>query len=511
MSKTKKVKKIGEPYAQEKIYKVMLIMTFVVAGFYLVKNLIGQTWVGAIAIGGSVSVIALIAFIMRKVHASQYTKQFVFCLCLPVLVFFISIFSGAYYSDDFPLFLAVVGLTGMYLEPSYTKVQMVEIPVFLIALYFINPEKADPMGQYIMCVVIFELAAFTFLMAIERGRAFIEVTLKQHDEAAKLLSSIKNVGEELEENYEISSSRIAGMREANENLEQSAQELMRGSGEISMGTHEVENTCDEVQRYMQITEGHIDSLNQEVRLVEAALSENKENMQAMDSRMQIVKETVGATKEVFEQLKQQIEQISDVTGQLTKIAANTKMLALNASIEAARAGESGAGFAVVASQVQNLALNSNRCSDQVIVVVENMKNQIERTTEQLEESVEAIDGSLGSLDELEEGFGSLIDSFGSLYNNIEEQNKNVKNVDMIFGSLRSKVGEMSTSSEVNQAVVELIVDAMGEYKEHMNKIVGDTMTIHELSASMLELSGDDGQEAKEAITTVENQEDAEMV
>ena len=226
------------------------------------------------------------------------------------------------------------------------------------------------------------------------------------------------------------------------------------------------------------------------------MSESKENMQTMDAQMQSVKKTVGATKEVFSQLQQQIQEISEATKQLTSIAANTKMLALNASIEAARAGESGAGFAVVASQVQALALDSNNCSDQVILVVSNMQNQIEMTTEQLAESVEAIDNSLESLVGLESGFDGLIHSFASLYENIEEQNKNVKNVDSIFEDLRSKVGEMSTYSEENPAVVESIVEAMMAYKDHMNKIIDDTKTIHELSSSMLEISKEEEAETE---------------
>ena len=127
---------------------------------------------------------------------------------LPLVVFFISIFSGSYYSDDFPLFLAVVGLCGIYLEPFYTKIQAGEITVLLALLYIVHPEKADPLGQFIMCVVLFDVAAFSFYMAIGRGRSFIELSNIRAEEAEKLLESIKMVGHELQVSCENSSGRI---------------------------------------------------------------------------------------------------------------------------------------------------------------------------------------------------------------------------------------------------------------------------------------------------------------
>ncbi len=484
-SETKKVK---GPIAQEKIFKVMMLMTFAVAAGFLVKNLASKTWTGAIAIGVCLAVFTATMLIMRKIRVKQYIRQFVLCGCLPLVVFFISIFSGNYYSDDFPLFLAVVGISGIYLEPAYTKLQMIEIPVLQILLYIINPSKADPLSQYIMCVVIGVVASYTFYLTIVRGRAFIEVSQVKAKEAEALLASIKKVGEDLQANYEVSSGRIEGMREVNERLEGNTTELTSGSQEIHADACEVEATCYEVHECIQVTEGHIKALNKKVKLVEEAMSENKNNMQVMDGQMQSVKRTVGSTQEVFTQLQQEMQEISEAANQLTGIAAKTKMLALNASIEAARAGEAGSGFAVVASQVQALALDSNNCSNQVIEIVENMKNRIEMTTEQLDESVEAINDSLGSLVELESGFNGLMNNFDSLYENIEEQNKNVKNVDNIFDNLRAKVDEMSICSEENRTVVESIVEAMFAYKEHMNMIIEDTKTIHELSASMLDIS-----------------------
>lgn len=176
------------------------------------------------------------------------------------------------------------------------------------------------------------------------------------------------------------------------------------------------------------------------------------------------------------------------TEQLNSISASTTMLALNASIEAARAGQAGAGFAVVASKVQELAVDSNKCSAQVVDVVNAMQAQIQKTTQRLSESVEAIDSSREALEGLQGGFDRLTQQFGSLYNNIEEQNSNINQVESIFGQLKEKIADMSAHSEENQVSVESISEAMGVYRENMNQVIDDSRHVHELSASMLKIS-----------------------
>ena len=204
--------------------------------------------------------------------------------------------------------------------------------------------------------------------------------------------------------------------------------------------------------------------------------------------MEVVQSAMGQVNQVFRLLEQQMQDIFKVTEQLKSISSSTTMLALNASIEAARAGQSGAGFAVVASKVQDLAVDSNKCSEQVVGVVGQMQQQIQETTRQLEESGIAINASLSALQGLQDGFSMLTDQFGNLYQNIEAQNGNVNQVNMIFETLKNDIAEMSHFSEENQKAVDDIAGAMNVYKENTDQMIQDTQQVYEMSESLLSLT-----------------------
>ena len=141
---------------------------------------------------------------------------------------------------------------------------------------------------------------------------------------------------------------------------------------------------------------------------------------------------------------------------------------------------------MVASKVQDLALDSSKCSDQVDEIVAQMREQIAVTSQQIVESTAAIESSIQTLNGLEKGFEGLIAQFTSLYGNIEEQNNNIKNVDEIFAQLRDRVLGMAAYAEENQATVETIVDATLAYRDYVELIVEDTRQMNEVSNDMLE-------------------------
>lgn len=441
-------------------------------------------------IGVCLALFAGVIFVLTKMKMPSTSKQLVISVGLMLVVFMISTNSGDFLSDDFILLLAVVGLGGLYLEPLYPVVQGAVGLVLLILLRILYPHKADPNGQYIMCLAIFGVASFVMYMLVKRGRAYIEIARERAEEAEHLLASIQQVGAELEANCEQSSVRVAGISEINDNLKGNVDELKRGSESVSEGTREVGEACIEAMTQIMVTGEHIASLNEAIKKVEDALAENSVNMRSMSEQMQKVRKEIAEENEVFSILQEQIGEIAEVTDQITSIAASTKMLALNASIEAARAGASGSGFAVVASKVQDLAVDSNRCSEQVVSIVEQMKEQIARTAQELKDSVVAIEESVEALAGLEAGNTGLTTQFIDLYENIEEQNYNIQGIDAIFGNLRDRILEMGAYAEENQAMVNSIADATISYSDYVNDIVEDTRHIHNLSAAMLETSAE---------------------
>ena len=481
-------KELKGPIAQETIFKIMMIMTMAVGAVFFFDHMTNGRTGSAAVVGVGLTVFTLSMLLMHQLKVSQFIRQYVLCICLVLLVFVISMNSGSYYSDDFPLFLAVLCLSGIYLEPLYTITQTVLTTIALIILYVAHPEKADPLDQYAMCVGLLVVAAVCLCLVIQRGRAFIRMSSYQAQEAAQMMATVRSAGEELKENYTKSAQRMDGMKTVNSLLEQNTEELLQGSGGIQAAAGALEAACGTVQDRVRCTEGNIENLNQDLKQVEGTLAENQQLMTQMTQQLTQVREVFGSAKEVFESLQNQIHEINQVTNEMGDIAFNTKLLALNASVEAARAGVHGTGFSVVAAEVQHLAIDSADCSGKVSKVVDGMKHQITLTSAQLADSEAAILSSQRTLDDMARSIRALHVQFDGLYRNIAEQNENVKDIDSIFGTLTRNVNEMSTLSNENRQAVDSIVAAIRDYKNNTSQLVEDSKQIQRLSAAMLESS-----------------------
>lgn len=84
---------------------------------------------------------------------------------------------------------------------------------------------------------------------------------------------------------------------------------------------------------------------------------------------------MGQAAERLAELEQASREVGSILDVIRTIAEQTNLLALNAAIEAARAGEQGRGFAVVADEVRQLAMRTQRATGDVDRLIANVRER----------------------------------------------------------------------------------------------------------------------------------------
>lgn len=460
-------KKVKMPVSHATIYKMMIWVVMIATGVFFVKNLLELSIVGAVVTGISMVVFGITFYMMSARNVVVAVRELVLSASTVIMIFFISMFSGESYSDDFCMFLAAIGFSGMFMNVKATRMQILLADLCLLIMYISSPEKGGNLGQYILCWAGFEFAAELFYQTIKRGRAFIDISDVRAKQAEDTLTTMRSMGNKIQDDFDESSIMI----------DRNTEGLKTGSASIAKRTGEIAGSCEEVHDKIIDTEKSIESLNDEVKRFETALNQNSANMEAMTEQLNSIGDVIHNSNDVFAAMEQKMKAAAKITEEISNISFNTTTLSFNASIEAARAGEAGVGFEVVANEMRNLSVTSNKFSEQVAEVIGELQNQVTETVAQFNQSIKALDESENTMKELQESFRHLTKRFDALYENIEEQNENVTMVENIFNQLSRRVSEMDSFVADNQRSVEGIIDAMNEYKVNINKVVENTRNV----------------------------------
>ena len=460
-------KKQKQMMTNEKIYKITQWVPVAIASIYFLINVVKGNIPAMLVIGACLLVFVSLFTIANKKQFDMMKKELMVSIALPTLVFVISLFSGASYSDDFSLYLAVVAISGMFLEPRFSKMQIILIEVFLPIMALAHPEKTGGTGQYILCVVCFTVAGVLFYQVVKRGKAFIEISNEKAAEAEGLLHSIRMMGADLQKDFEASSEKI----------ESGTQELMSSSALIAHGAGEVSHSCNVVQDKIKDTQDQIEQLNEDVKQFEAGLLENQNNVSEMQNQINAVGDLIAESGAIFRTMEEQMNEIAGIAKQISDIAFKLTILSLNAAVESAQAGEYGAGFDVIASEMRELSESSGGFATKVEEVVKDLSKRVTITSEKFSGSEEALAQSKRTMSGLVESFNKLNKQFEELYGNIECQNQNIHQIDYIFDELDHRVSDMHNSSVENKSAVDAIAEAMNDYRDNIDKVVKNTQSI----------------------------------
>ncbi len=257
---------------------------------------------------------------------------------------------------------------------------------------------------------------------------------------------------------------ISALKRLIENLTKGASEVASASGDISAASQSLAEGSSEQAASVEETASAMEEMA-------AMTKQNSENAEQANQLAGSGADLMNKARQSMKALIQSIEEIakaSQDTGKIIKtideIAFQTNLLALNAAVEAARAGEVGAGFAVVANEVRNLALRAAEAAKNTSSLIEGTINKIKdgkelvhQTDESYREVAVTLDKVVKLVDEISAASKEQAEGIGQINKAVGEMDRVVQQNAASAEESASASEEMSAQSQQMRDTVEDLV------------------------------------------------------
>jgi methyl-accepting chemotaxis protein len=153
------------------------------------------------------------------------------------------------------------------------------------------------------------------------------------------------------------------------------------------------------------------------------------------------------TSELISGLSSAAERIGNIVQLIQAIASQTNLLALNATIEAARAGDAGKGFAIVASEVKNLASQTAQATEQIASQIATIQSATGETVT----AIAQFGATVKEMAEIASAVAAAVEeqgaATGDIARNVEEAANGTAAVTQEMGDVRAVANETDAGAE----------------------------------------------------------------
>lgn len=253
-------------------------------------------------------------------------------------------------------------------------------------------------------------------------------TMKTAEDIASNADAISGSMEEIQ-------SSLGGVTTSLNSIEQSSQETNRNAINSKEKVETALEDGQNIDKLLEIVRKNFDILKVSFNDIKQTLQNIKNNFNAS------VKEGSSASNELSTIMKE-TRNVDKTVGNISNSIIQLNMLAISGSIEAARAGDFGKGFAVVSSDIRNLAKDSESNTEKINDIVESMNNE-----------VNAINADWSSLLQGQEQEGTSIDQ---LLLEIEKVNDSIVDIlDRFSGIKTMNSGNLEGLNQVQVGINEV--------------------------------------------------------
>ncbi len=259
----------------------------------------------------------------------------------------------------------------------------------------------------------------------------------------------------------------------------SAKDVSNAVNSIAEGA--ISQAGDTTEAAQNIEENTL-ALNQMIQMIQTLenatleiANKKDEGKAALDNLTQFTnssKQEAGFVNKIIIDTNESAETIFKASEMIQSISDQTNLLALNAAIEAARAGEAGKGFAVVAEEIRKLAEDSNEFTEEIRLVIEELKSKVQRAVDKMKAVAEIVEKQDKQTTITQAKFTEIelaVDKSKQILETISDNSKLIeeKNTRMIsvIQNLSAIAEDNAASTEQASASVELQIQSIDSISE----------------------------------------------
>ncbi|MCP4118795.1 MAG: hypothetical protein GY737_26060 [Desulfobacteraceae bacterium] len=250
---------------------------------------------------------------------------------------------------------------------------------------------------------------------------------------------------------------ITGLAVGSEEVATASGQISSSSKRLAKGSSDqanaIEETASSLEQISSMTSDTADNAKQAKDLVKQGdkiIVTANESMNQLTSSME---EISKASKETFTILKT-----------IDEIAFQTNLLALNAAVEAARAGETGAGFAIVAQEVRNLAKRSAEAAQTTSELIEGTVLKINNGSELVSKTNQAF----SMVAENSTKVGTIVDEIALTSN---QQNNGIEKVNQAATEMDNVIRENSENAKGSASASEEMDRQASQMRDFVQDLV----------------------------------------
>jgi hemerythrin-like metal-binding protein len=275
----------------------------------------------------------------------------------------------------------------------------------------------------------------------------------------------------------------------------STSDMTENMNSVSAAAEELSTNMSTVASNANNSSQNINSVAAATEQMTATISEIADNAEKAKNSVISAVSSVQNANDKIQELNKATKEINAVTSSIAGISEQTKLLALNATIEAARAGQAGVRFAVVASEVKALAVQTNNATSEIRSKVNAMLNAAQATIDEISNIHEVITNvnqtvsSIAlSVDMQSDTTKEIASSINHAAHGIMEGNHAVNEANFAVREVAQNISKAaSLANDVADAINEVSSDA-NDLKDKTTLMYVGAMEVHSHSSDLNNLA-----------------------